>query len=66
MSGIEVIARRWLTVDEVRQMSGEGRTRVYEALQTGELVGSQRTPRGKWRIHVDAVESWMRGEKIAS
>ncbi len=60
MSGVEVITRQWLTVDEVRQMSGEGRTRVYEALQTGELVGTQRSARGKWRIHVDAVDAWMR------
>lgn len=60
MSGVEVITRQWLTVDEVRQMSGEGRTRVYQALQEGELVGRQRTPRGKWRVHVEEVDRWMR------
>lgn len=55
-----VIARVWLTVDEARQRTGVSKTELYEALQVGDLVGTQRGKHAKWRVHVDDLDRWMR------
>lgn len=60
------IKRVWLSVDEVQQMTGVSRTEIYAALQTRELVGNQRTKHKKWRIHIDAINAWMRGDTAIS
>jgi len=56
------IRREWLTVAEAEAMTGIGRKELYEALQAGELPGNQRVRNGKWRVHVDDVRNWMRGQ----
>lgn len=56
------IQRVWLTVDEARQRTGVSKTELYEALQTRELVGTQRSKNAKWRIHIDDLDKWMRGQ----
>jgi excisionase family DNA binding protein len=58
-----VLDRVWLTPAEVQDITGFGRTEVYAALQTGELEGHQRGKGRLWRIHKDAVETWVRGER---
>lgn len=55
-----VLRRVWLTADEATQVTGVSRTEIYAALQSKELVGYQRTKNGKWRIHVDDSDRWMR------
>jgi excisionase family DNA binding protein len=55
----------WLSTLEAVQYTGCSRTEVYEALQTGELVGSQKGKRGKWRIHVTDLDRWMRRNQAA-
>lgn len=61
------IERAWLTVDEVEQYTGVSKTEVYIALQTAELPGSQRAKGGKWRIHRDDLDAWMRrGQRTPS
>jgi len=60
------IARLWLSTTEVQQMTGLSRTEVYAALYAGELEGHQRAKHKGWRIHVDAVDRWMRGETAIS
>jgi hypothetical protein len=34
---------------------------VWKALESGELHGHQRKRRGRWQIHPDAVDAWIRG-----
>lgn len=60
------LRRKWLTVDEVVTYTGRSRTEVYAALQCEELPGSQRAKRGRWRVHTDDVDTWMRGGRVAS
>ncbi|RSM73481.1 DNA-binding protein [Kibdelosporangium aridum] len=33
------------------------------ALQRGECRGYQAGPRGRWRVHRDDVDRWLRGER---
>ncbi len=56
-----LLDRVWLTPAQVQELTGFGRTEVYAALQTGELEGHQRGKGRLWRIHIDAVNAWMRG-----
>lgn len=55
--------RVWLSVTEAQRYTGIAKTSLYEALQTGELAGSQRGgKRGKWRIHMNDIDAWMRSQ----
>jgi excisionase family DNA binding protein len=60
-SDTPTLARVWLTVEEVVQMTGVSRTETYAALQTGDLEGNQRGKHKRWRIHIDAMNRWMEG-----
>lgn len=53
--------RMWLSVVEAQRYTGVAKTTIYAALQTGDLLGSQRGKNGKWRIHVGDLDTWMRG-----
>lgn len=55
----------WLTVPEAAERARAGVSTVLRALQAEELRGSQITKGGKWRVHVDDLDAWVRGE-IAS
>lgn len=57
-----ITRRVWLSVEEARQYTGVSARELYAALQVGELVGTQRARRKKWRIHVDNLDAWMRGD----
>ena len=54
------LQRVWLSVSEAEQVTGISRKELYEALQSGDLPGTQRVRNGKWRVHVDSLNSWMR------
>ena len=56
------VEKVWLTVAEVRERTGRGKRTILDALRAGELRGSQPGRGGHWRVHIDAVDSWMRGE----
>lgn len=58
------IDRVWLNVDEANQRTGVSQTDLYEALRSKELKGYRRADKGKWRIHVDELDAWMRGERV--
>ena len=62
----QTIARVWLTAEEVQRRTGISRTEIYAALQSGELVGHQRVKHRKWRVHIDDVDAWVRGEVAAA
>lgn len=57
-----VIRRVWFTVTEAEQYTGVSRKELYTALQVGELRGRQRRRNAKWRVHLDDLDRWMRGE----
>lgn len=52
----------WLIPAEAAAYARTDLDSVYEALHNGELVGHRRGGRGRWRIHSDALDAWIRGE----
>lgn len=52
----------WLTVPEAAARGRAGESTILRALATEELHGEQRVKGGKWRIHVDELDAWVRGE----
>lgn len=55
----------WMTVPEVQEYARSGRREILEALNDGSLRGHQRKAGGRWRVHRDDVDSWLRGEQPA-
>lgn len=55
-------ARIWHDTRSAAEYTGYAPTTVLRALEAGELVGFQRAERARWRIHVDALDAWLRGE----
>ncbi|SDN73145.1 helix-turn-helix domain-containing protein [Allokutzneria albata] len=53
----------WMTVAEVAAYSRHHFQTVLTALRTNELEGKQRAANCTWRVHRDAVDRWMSGEK---
>lgn len=53
----------WLDVAGTAQRAGRHAVTVRRALETGELHGHQRRHRGRWQIHINAVDGWIRGER---
>lgn len=53
----------WMTVAEVRTYSRQGRREVLDALNDGSLRGHQRKRGGRWTVHRDDVDAWLRGEQ---
>lgn len=51
----------WHTVKTAKAHTGVGTRAILDALRAGELKGSQRVANGKWRIHRDDLDAWMRG-----
>jgi excisionase family DNA binding protein len=56
-----MIPTDWMTVPEVVDYARSSRTEVHEALRTGRLRGHQVKAQGKYRIHRDDVDAWLRG-----
>jgi excisionase family DNA binding protein len=56
---------RWLTVATAADYSGYGIDTIWEALRAGALRGYRRHERGRWRIAVEDVDAWIRGEDPA-
>lgn len=53
----------WLTTEQAAQRAQRHEQTVRKALEAGELHGSQRVTGGRWRIHVECLDSWCLGEK---
>lgn len=54
--------RTWFNTSQAADYTGYHATTVRGALESGELVGSQRKPNGRWRIHKDELDAWLKGE----
>lgn len=62
MGESEDVQSPWLTLPQAVSYSKRGRTLITEALHRGELRGYQATPAGRWTIHRDDLDAWIRGE----
>lgn len=56
-------ASPWMTPAEVAVYARRAVSEVKEALRTGALVGHQRVKGGRWTVHRDAVDAYVRGDK---
>lgn len=56
----------WLLVPEVAERARCGKSEVFAALTDGRLRGYQRSKGGRWRVHVEDVDAWLRGEAPAT
>lgn len=56
---------RWLDVAGASDHSGYGVDAIWAALRAGELRGYRRCDRGRWRIAIEDVDAWVRGEAPA-
>lgn len=57
--------RIWHSVKTATTYSGYSARTILDALRDGSLKGAQRTEGGTWRIHVDDLDAWLRGERPA-
>lgn len=53
--------RVWMSITEVVGYSGVNSSTVGDALRDGSLRGWQVVRGGKWRVHRDDVDAWLRG-----
>lgn len=51
--------RYWFDTRQAAEHTGHHPDTVRRALEAGELHGTQRTVRGRWRIHVDCLDAWV-------
>ncbi|MGH3627488.1 MAG: helix-turn-helix domain-containing protein [Sciscionella sp.] len=59
-------ATPWLTVAEAAIRARRVRQTVRRALEVGDLDGHQTRRGGRWQIHIDAVDAWVRGKPITT
>lgn len=53
----------WLTIDEAKEYARLGKNQIYTACRTHRLKARQSVaPQGKWLIHRDDLDAWLRGE----
>jgi excisionase family DNA binding protein len=52
----------WLTALEATHYARRHINTINRALRSGELRGNQTARRGRWLIHRDDLDAWIRGE----
>lgn len=62
-SAINPNERIWHDTNSAAAYAGHHRQTIADALRDGSLKGAQRVPNGRWRIHRDDLDAWLRGEK---
>jgi excisionase family DNA binding protein len=53
----------WLTVKQAAARAQRGERTVLAALADESLRGHRPGERGNWRIHLDDLDAWVRGER---
>ncbi|MBS2939595.1 helix-turn-helix domain-containing protein [Nocardioides sp. J2M5] len=53
--------RIWHTTTTAAAVADRHRDTILKVVESGELHGIQRKPKGRWRIHRDCLEAWMFG-----
>jgi excisionase family DNA binding protein len=56
----------YLTTKECAAYTRRTVASIANALRAGELRGAQPTRKGKWLVHRDDLDAWMRGENTAA
>lgn len=56
----------WLDVTSTTEYTGYHAVTIRTALEHGQLHGHQRRFRGRWRIHINAINAWLSGENSAT
>jgi excisionase family DNA binding protein len=56
------VTARWLTPSQAAAHAVCSVDTIGDALRSGELRGYQRVGGGRWRIAVEDVDAWVRGE----
>ena len=51
----------WLKVQEAAWLARDSCNTIRHALESGELRGYQRKKGGRWRIHRNDLDAWMKG-----
>ncbi len=62
---INLDKRIWFSTRQAAEFAGLHPKTVRNALEAGELVGSQRREGGHWRIHHKDLNAWLRGKTRA-
>lgn len=52
----------WMNVAAAAARAERHPNTIRLALEYGDLHGHQRRHRGRWQIHTDALDAWVRGE----
>ena len=52
----------WLEVPEAAEYARRHTQTIKNALRDGSLRGSQTKRNGKWLVHRDDLDAWLRGE----
>lgn len=55
--------RFWFDTLQAANHTGTHPQTIRKAAEAGELHGSQRATRGRWRFHRDCLDAWMLGEQ---
>lgn len=55
------VVRIWHGTGTAAEYVGCHPNTVLKAAESGELHGTQRKARGRWRIHVDCLDAWAGG-----
>lgn len=60
--------RLWFTTSQAADYAGCHQVTVADACRSGALRAGQPggAGRGRWRIHRDDLDAWLRGERVAS
>lgn len=61
MTALDINQRIWHTVQSAADYSEYSERTISDALREGSLRGSQRIKNGRWRIHRDDLDAWLRG-----
>lgn len=54
--------RIWFDARQAGLYAGMHPRTISDALRDGSLKGSQRVDGGKWKVHRDDLDAWLRGE----
>lgn len=52
----------WFTKDEAAERARVSADTIGDALRSGDLRGYQSGRGGRWRIHRDDIDAWIKGE----
>ena len=55
--------RLWMNTAQAAEHAGRHVDTIRKAVESGELHGSQRKVKGRWRIHVDCLDAWCGGDQ---